>query len=381
MTYSIVSIIDTEGMPQKQRDSVVSFCAALFLIFSLPSHADIDKESLKSSSNLKLSGYLESYYVNPRHNDGDLPNYVYSYQKTEQLNINLGLIQAKYSSDAVRANLGIASGTFMRANYAKESGVLNNLYQANIGFRLSDHQQWWLDMGVLPSHIGLETAKGNENWALTRSLMADNTPYFETGAKLSFTSQDQRWTVAGLVLNGWQRIRRQADNTLPAIGHLISYQSPSGILINSSSFIGSDTPDHDRKMRYFHHFNMQIPMTEQLQMQLAWDIGAEQAEKSSSRYFVWHAPLIQARYQWNPEWSMTARLEAYQDPKEVMIQRVGDRGFRASAFSSNLDFRPNTSIMYRIGLKKINVSGDDSYEATHQSHDNLLLTTLLALEF
>jgi hypothetical protein len=65
VTYSIVTIIDTEGMPQKQRDSVVSFCAAIFFIFSLPSHADIDKESLKSSSNLKLSGYLESYYVNP----------------------------------------------------------------------------------------------------------------------------------------------------------------------------------------------------------------------------------------------------------------------------------------------------------------------------
>ena len=381
MTYSIVTIIDTEGMPQKQRDSVVSFCAAIFFIFSLLSYADHDKESSKSSSALRLSGYLESYYVNPLHSDGDLPNYVYSYQQTEQVNINLGLIQARYSSEDFRANLGIASGTFMRANYAKESGILNNLYQANIGFRLSDHQQWWLDMGVLPSHIGLETAKGNENWTLTRSLMADNSPYFETGAKLSFANQDQRWTIAGLVLNGWQRIRRQADNTLPAIGHLISYQSPSGILINSSSFIGSDTPDHDRKMRYFHHFNMQMPMTEQLQIQVAWDIGAEQVEKASSRYYVWHAPLIQARYQWNPEWSMTARLEAYQDPKEVMIQTVSDRGFRASAFSTNIDFRPNKSIMYRIELKKINVSGDDSYEAMHQSHDNLLLTTLLALEF
>jgi len=327
-------MIDAKWIPQKQKHALIGFCNAIFFIFCLPSHADIDKETLSSPSNLKVSGYLESYYVNPRHNNGDLPNYVYSYQQTEQLNINLGLIQAKYSSDAFRGNLGIASGTFMRANYAKESGVLNNL-----------------------------------------------TPYFETGAKLSFTSQDQRWTFAGLVLNGWQRIRRQADNSLPAIGHLISYQSPSGVLINSSSFIGSDTPDHDRKMRYFHHFNIQIPMTEQLQMQLAWDIGAEQREKSSSRYYVWHAPLIQARYQWHPAWSMTARLEAYQDPHEVMIQTVGDRGFRASAFSSNVDFRPNTSVMYRIELKKINVSGDDSYEASHQSHDNLLLTTLIALEF
>jgi hypothetical protein len=36
--------------------------------------------------------------------------------------------------------------------------------------------------------------------------------------------------------------------------------------------------------------------------------------------------------------------------------------------------------MYRVELKKIDASGDDSYQA-HQTDDNLLLTTLLALEF
>ena len=78
---------------------------------------------------------------------------------------------------------------------------------------------------------------------------------------------------------------------------------------------------------------------------------------------------------------MTARLEAYHDPKEVIIQTVGDRSFSARAFSSNLDFSPNKSIMYRIELKQIDTSRNDSYQAMHQSHDNLLLTTLLALEF
>jgi hypothetical protein len=77
---------------------------------------------------------------------------------------------------------------------------------------------------------------------------------------------------------------------------------------------------------------------------------------------------------------MTARIESYRDPQQVIIQTDDGNGFRARAFSSNLDFRPNKSIMYRVELKKIDASGDDSYQA-HQTHDNLLLTTLLALEF
>lgn len=358
-----------------------SFFTVLFLTLSLFSHADTTTELTPNPSNLKLSAYAEGYYVAARHNDGALPDYVYSYQQTAQTNINLALIQAQYSHENFRANLGLASGTFMRANYAKESGVLNNLYQANIGIRLSNDQQWWLDMGVLPSHIGLETAKGNENWTLTRSMMADNSPYFETGAKLSFTSQDQRWKLAGLLLNGWQRIRRQADNTTPAIGHLISYQSPMGLSMNSSSFIGSDTPDNARRMRYFHHFDMQIPMSERWQIQLAWDIGAEQVEKSSSRYYVWHSPLIQTRYQWNPEWSVSARAEAYYDPNQVIIQSNGDDRFSAKSFSTNLDYRPYPSIMYRIELKQIDASANATNQTWHPSQDNLLLTTMLALEF
>ncbi len=354
-----------------------SFSLLALVFLSQTSHAASNTETSQLDPTVQVSGYAEAYYVGARHNDGRLPDYVYSYQQTSQAHINLALIQSKYSSENFRANLSLASGTFMRANYANESGILNNLYQANIGIRLFDQQQWWLDIGVLPSHIGLETAKGNENWTLSRSIMADNTPYFETGAKLSYISQNQRWTLAGLVLNGWQRIRRQADNTLPAIGHLISYQSPTGWILNSSSFIGSDTPDSERRMRYFHHLNMQIPLTDRWQLQLAWDIGAEQAEKSSHRYYVWHSPLIQTRYQFNPEWSATFRLEAHHDPHQVIIQSLQNNGFTAKAFSSNLDYRANPSLMYRIELKQIDASKSTEYQAAH----NFLINTSLSFDF
>ena len=39
---------------------------------------------------------------------------------------------------------------------------------ANAGYKLSAKKAWWLDIGVLPSHIGFESAVGKDNWTLTR---------------------------------------------------------------------------------------------------------------------------------------------------------------------------------------------------------------------
>ncbi len=77
----------------------------------------------------------------------------------------------------------------MNANYAAEPGILGNFYEGNVGIKLSENNNLWLDVGVFPSHIGFESAVGKDNWALTRSLNAENTPYFESGAKVSYTSE------------------------------------------------------------------------------------------------------------------------------------------------------------------------------------------------
>lgn len=350
----------------------------LFIISLLPSFTHAEP-SLNPSA-LQLNAYLESYYVDARNSRQQLPEHFYSYQQINQPAVNLAFIQASFNQPDFRANLAFASGTFMRANYAREPDGLNNLYQANVGIRLSQ-QQIWLDIGVMPSHIGLETARGLDNWTLTRSMMADNSPYYETGLKLSYTSPDQRVTVAGLLLNGWQRIRRQSGNSLPALGHLISYQLTDDVKINSSSFIGSDTPDRERRMRYFHHLDLQYNFSPQWQMQAAWDIGAQQAEKSTSEYHIWHAPLLQVRYKIDPQWAVTARWEAFYDPHQVIVQVQPWQRFSSQAYSLNMDYAPDAHIAYRLELKYL-----DSQRAifpTHHSAEkqDYLISSALILHF
>jgi hypothetical protein len=40
----------------------------------------------------------------------------------------------------------------------------------------------------MPSHIGFESVISADCWTLTRSLLAENSPYYETGMRLEATS-------------------------------------------------------------------------------------------------------------------------------------------------------------------------------------------------
>jgi hypothetical protein len=146
------------------------------------------------------------------------------------------------------------TGTYANANLSAEPGVLKNILEANAGVKISKNKNLWIDAGIFGSHIGFESAIGKDCWNLTRSILADNTPYYEAGAKISYTTDNGKWFLSGMVLNGWQRIQRVDGNSLPSFGTQITFKPTSTVTLNSSSFIGTDKPDSARQMRYFHNF-------------------------------------------------------------------------------------------------------------------------------
>jgi hypothetical protein len=204
-----------------------------------------------SPSPFTVSGYAEPYYSFAFDKPlGDArPSFIYSYNKNDEIAVNLAFLKGSYNTDNIRANFALGVGSYMNANYSTEPGVLQNLYQGNAGIKLSREHNLWFDVGVFPSHIGFETPVGKDNWTLTRSLGADNTPYYESGAKISYTSKDKAWFVSALILNGWQHIRPVPRNTTPSFGTQITYKPSPGVTLNSSTFIGNDYPDTARRMR------------------------------------------------------------------------------------------------------------------------------------
>ena len=171
-----------------------------------------------------------------------------SHNRNDEPAVNPAFLKTKYDTENIKANFALAVGTYMRASYAAELGLLKNSYEGSVALKISRKNNIWLETGVFSSHLGFENAKGSDNWTLTRSLTAENSPYYESGAKISHTSNDSKWFMSALILSGWQRIKLIDGNTLPSFGTQVTYSPSSRITLNSSTFIGTDTPDRRRLM-------------------------------------------------------------------------------------------------------------------------------------
>jgi hypothetical protein len=334
--------------------------------------------------NVEVSGYFEGYYSydfnKPVHNSK--PGFIYSYNRNNEINLNLGMIKVAYTNDRLRANISLATGTYMNANYAAEPGVLKNIYEANAGVKLSAKSNLWLDAGILPSHIGWESAIGKDGPTLSRSLAADNSPYFETGVRLGYTSKNEKWYLSALVLNGWQRIQRVDGNTTPAFGTQVTFKPSSSVTFNSSTFIGNDKPDSVRQMRYFHDLYGIFQAGTKWNIAAGFDAGAEQKSKGSSAMNTWYTPALIVKYMPISKLGIAARGEYYSDEHGVIIATHTPNGFKTWGYSANIDYNITSKAMWRLEVR--NLSSKDKIFPDRQNNttnNNLVITTALAIGF
>jgi hypothetical protein len=331
----------------------------------------------------QLSGYLETYYVYDfnRPESNTRPDFIYSYNRHNEVNLNLGFIRASVMRDRLRANFGVMTGTYANANLAAEPGVLKNIFEANTGLKLSSTHELWFDAGIFPSHIGFESAIGKDCWNLTRSLLADNSPYYEAGAKLSYSTKNERWFFSTLLLNGWQRIQRVEGNSLPSWGTQITFKPGERITLNSSSFMGTDTPDSIRLMRYFHNLYGIFQFSRTVGLILGFDIGSQDKLKGSGGKNVWYSPIAIVRWVTSEKISVAVRAEHYNDRAGVIITSDMPRGFRTSGLSLNMDYTVSAQALWRIEVRHLNSADNIFPGAQGFSRDNAFISTALAVSF
>lgn len=295
--------------------------------------------------------------------------------------MNLGFLKLAYNSDRLRANIALMAGAYPNANLAAEPSGLKNIFEANLGVKLLKNKNLWLDAGVFASHIGFESAIGKDCWNLTRSILAENSPYYETGVKLSYTTDNEKWFISFLLLNGWQQIYRIDGVNMPAFGHQLTFKPNSKITLNSSSFIGSSTPDSIQQMRYFHNFYGIFQIHEKLGLILGFDIGAQQKAKESLDYNIWYSPVIILKFSPNNKINIAARFEYYSDTQGVLIATGTPNGFQTYGYSLNFDYNIADNVMWRIEGRGF-LSKDQIFTLGKQfSNQNYFIATSLAISF
>ncbi|WP_036775999.1 porin [Pontibacter actiniarum] len=326
----------------------------------------------------KLSGGVDVYYAYDFSKPVDKDR-LYTTQafRHNEFNLNWGFLQADYATDKVRATLALHTGTYVQANYAAEPNELTQLIaQANAGVKLAEGV--WLDMGILPSHIGYESTFSLNNEIYTRALMAENSPYFETGAQLTAEVSD-KVTMKFLVLNGWQNI--QETNDAKSLGFGISYTPTDQLTLSYNNYYGNEAPDEtDSKRRYFHNFYAAYTFSDRFNLAGSVDYGRQELWDSREQG-SWYAGMVLARYRLSEKFALAGRVEHYNDEDQIIISTQSPNGFQTSSASLNFDYAPAPNFLWRVEARGYD-SKDRIFAGDEGIKDNnLLLVTSFALKF
>ncbi|MCB1141470.1 MAG: porin [Leptospiraceae bacterium] len=318
---------------------------------------------------LDYSIFMDSYFLKTNNRlNTDKRSYTTQALNADSVSLNFALVQVGYENDRVRGKLGLHTGTYVESNYAAEPALSKNIYEAFGGYRLA--KDVWLDVGIFASHIGMENAISRDNINYTRSLMAENSPYYESGARLSWQATD-KLNMKLLLLNGWQVI--QDNNKDVSGGTQVTYDFTPKFSLNWSTYVGNDQPNSSRKqMRYFNHFGFTMKLGSSIEVLGAFDVGQQEKafysqykryndgdysllrETKDDGFNRWTAAALQIRYHINDKLRIGLRGENFLDKNSVIVSTGSPNGFQVAGGSVNIDYQPNDHVLFRIEGKSMN---------------------------
>jgi len=353
------------------------------ICFALLAFGFVSKAQEKTTSPLTFSGYVETYYSYDfgKPDDHVRPGFFYSHNKHNELNLNLGFAKVNYAKENIRGNFALMVGTYAQYNLAAEQDLSKNIFEANVGVKISKTHNLWVDAGIMPSHIGFESAIGKDCANVTRSILADNSPYYETGAKIGYTSKSEKWYLAAMYLNGWQRIQKINGNHTPAFGTQITYKPNAKTTLNWSTYAGNEQPDTIRKWRYFNNFYGQFKLSDKTNLTAGFDIGSQQSAHKSDKYDTWFSPVVILQYKPTSKIQLAARGEYYDDEKGVIIASGTPNGFKTYGFSANFDYLIAENVMFRLEARNLSSKDEVFMKSGNPTNTNTFLTTSLAISF
>ena len=353
-------------------------CLVIGLLAGASAHAvgPADSTALRG---LRVAAFVDVYFAYDfgHSRDDERPRFLYQYDRHSEVDLNLGLLQVAYDRPRTRAALGVMAGTYAQANLIAEPDLLRHVFEARVGMALDRRRTLWLDAGIMPSHIGLESAIGIDNWTLTRSIAAENSPYYMSGAKLTWTAHP-KWEVAAVYLNGWQRIRRVQNDT-PCLGTQLVWRPKDGLTLNWSTFAGSDVPDSLGLYRAFS--NLFGTWTRGgWGVQAGLDVGVQEA-RGTGPLETWWTPLLIVRRQLGERVRLVARAEHYADPDQVILSTGTVHGFTTMGYSLGCDVRVVDEVWARSEVRTFH-GVDAIYDSIHGPvQDNTSITVSVAARF
>ena len=337
-----------------------SACVVLFLFPYVVGAQDAARDT---TIKLSFGGFADGYYA---WDFGRPPTFDRSFAggapfttqpaRHNEFNINLAFIEAKLDGPAVRGRLALQAGTSVQSNYSAEPSVgqvsgpslARHLQEAFAGVKLGEHV--WVDGGIFYSHMGMEGWVSRDNPTYSRSLVADYSPYYQSGVKLTW-AVSSRLTAQVDVVNGWQNISE--NNSGKGAGVRLDFTPSSSSTLSYYNFFSDEAGN---RLRTFNGIGAKVT-SGRATLLGQFDLGTQAESTADGETASWFGLTAIGRLQVTPNVGVSARVERFDDEDQVIIATgIADDGasngpFRANGGSVGLDVAPQAQLVWRTELR------------------------------
>lgn len=356
----------------------------------LPARAPADTSHAPADTSLRVTfgAFVDTYVAydagRPRTLDRSFTTQA---ARHAEFNVNLAHVDATLSAPRVRGRVALQTGTSVQVNYAGEprvgqtsGGDLSRVMQeAYVGYEV--RPGLWVDAGIFFSNAGLEGWLSRDNATYTRSLVADYSPYYSSGVRMTWQATPALTVRADLV-NGWQNISE--SNTDKSVGARIDYTVGGRTTVSWYSLAGNET---GARLRLFSGVGIRTKLAHDVELLAQADAGREDAPDAAGRRAdarTWAGTMATLRWAMTPRSALVARTEWYADADQVVASTGTTDPLRATGGSLGFDRRLGGLLVWRTEARAL-VNREpiftDRRIASGLSRTNLVAVTSLALSF
>jgi putative OmpL-like beta-barrel porin-2 len=316
-----------------------------------------------TAARVSFGGFVDGYYA---WDFGQPPTFDRSFAggtlfttqpaRHNEFNVNLAFVEAKLDGARLRGRLALQAGTSVQSNYSGEPAngqvsdpsLARHLQEAVVGVRLA--HGLWVDGGIFFSHVGMEGWISRDNPTYTRSLVAEYSPYYQSGVKLTWAASP-RLTAQLDVVNGWQNISE--NNSGKGAGIRLEYAPAANATISYYDLVSDEAGN---RLRIFNGVGAKVTAGRATLLGEV-DVGTQGKSAPDGGTATWYGFTAIARIQVAPAVALSGRVERFDDESRVIIAtgtRTNDApnpAFRANGGSLGIDISPQPHVLWRTELR------------------------------
>lgn len=321
-------------------------------------HAQAADTTLKVTWGAFVDGYYAWDFQKPANYErtfaGGVP-FTTQPSRHNEFNVNLAFAEVKADGPRVRGRLALQAGTSVQSNYSGEptNGQISGpslarfIQEAVAGVKVTKNV--WIDGGIFFSHMGMEGWLSRDNPTYTRSLVAEYSPYYQSGAKVTW-APSAKFTAQLNVVNGWQNVSE--NNRGKGVGARFDLVPVQGTTVSYYNFF---TQEAGTKLRTFNGVGAKSTRG-RITTLAQFDVGTQDRSTATGTAATWYGATAAIRAQATSKVALSVRAERFDDRHQVIVG-TGTAGeqpnaaLRSNGASFGIDWSPQSQVLWRTEVR------------------------------